>query len=568
MIPGKLLGVFGLLAAQLAAQVSVLTGQYDDARSGVNLHETKLNRSNVKTGAFGKRFSRDVDGYIYAQPLYVPNVAIPGAGTHNVVFVATMHNSIYAFDADSPEAGAPLWKNSDLGAPVPHENSLPLNINTAGSCKTGGSKPVKAALTGGTTLTPEVGILSTPVIDPSTQTLYAVAASLEHGDYCHKLHALDYRTGREKPGSPVVIEASVPGKDYFTRSGPVTFASARLLPDNRWAEHLQRAALSLVNGKVYVGFAVFHDPPVDPNPWHGWLMAYDAATLDQVAAYNTTSTGGGGGIWQSGRGAAADEQGNLYIATGNGDSDGSVNLSDSILKLSPSLSVAAHYSPPNQKVLNDADLDVGTAGPMVLTGKNLVVSGSKQGILYLFDLQMRLLDSFTATLPCAADAWDGCAQLRQYAYWPAVEPSLLYLWGSPIHQAGASPQKDTLRVYSLNTDTRKFDRTPVSVGSVMSGYPGGIVALSASGGQRDTGIVWATTSTDSAEGQTVPGVLRAFDASDVSHELWNSEMNPARDRLGALAKFAAPTVANGQVFVPTFSNQLVVYGLLPAPANP
>jgi len=559
--------VFWLLPAGLTAQVSVLTGQYDEARSGVNLHETKLNRSNVKSGTFGKRFSRVVDGYIYAQPLYVPNVAIPGLGTHNVVYVATMHNSIYAFDADSPEASAPLWKNSELGAPVPHQPYQSLTINTAGSCKAGGSEPVTAALTSGATLTPEVGILSTPVIDPSTQTLYAVTASLEHGDYCHKLHALDFRTGKERSGSPAIIDGSKPGKDYFSRTGPVTFSSARLLLDNKWAECLQRPALSLVKGKIYVSFAVFHDPPLEPNPWHGWLMAYDAATLDQVAVYNTTSTGGGGGIWQSGRGAAADEQGNLYIATGNGDSDGSVNLSGSILKLSPALSVVAHYSPPDQKTLNAADLDVGTAGPMVLTGKNLVISGSKQGILYLFDTEMRLLDSFAATLPCAAAEWDGCAQLRQYAYWPADEP-LLYLWGSPIHQAGSSPQKDVLRAYSLNTGARKFNRMPVSVGTVTSGYPGGIVALSAAGSDRDTGIVWATTSTDSAEGLTVPGVLRAFDASDVSHELWNSEMNPARDQLGGLAKFAAPTVADGQVFVPTFSNQLVVYGLLSAPGTP
>lgn len=244
-----------------------------------------------------------------------------------------------------------------------------------------------------------------------------------------------------------------------------------------------------------------------------------------------------------------------------------MNLSNSILKLSPTLSVVAHYSPPDQKILDAGDLDVGTAGPTVLIGKNLVISGSKQGILYLFDTEMHLLDSFTATLPCAAAQWDGCAQLRQYAYWPAVEPPLLYLWGSPIHENDSSPRKDILRAYSLNTDTRKFNRTPVSAGTVTSGYPGGIVALSAAGSDRDTGIVWATTSTDSAEGRTVPGVLHAFDASDVSHELWNSEMNPERDRLGDLAKFAVPTVANGQVFVPTFSNQLVVYGPLSAPGR-
>ena len=543
--------------------MNVLTGQYDNARTGVNRQETKLNRSNVKNATFGKRFSRTVDGYIYAQPLYASNVMIPGASEHNVVYVATMHNSIYAFDADSQDAKSPLWKNSDLGVAVPHAPSQSLTINTAGSCGGGGSKPVTAQVTGGPTLTPEIGILSTPVIDPSTQTLYVVTASLDHDDYCHKLHALDSRTGREKAGSPVAIQASVPGKDYFSRSGPVTFGSARLMEDRRWMEHLQRPALSLVNGKIYVSFAVFHDPPFQPDPWHGWIMAYDAATLSQVAAYNVTSTGGGGGIWQSGRGAAADEHGNLYIATGNGDWDGRVNLSNSVLKLSPELSVLAHYSPPDQKVLDAGDLDVGTAGPTVLPGKNLIVNGSKQGILYLFDQEMHLLDSFNATQPCAALQWDGCGQLRQYAIWTDVDPPLIYLWGSPVHQGSPMPQKDVLRAYSLNTATRKFTRIPVSTGTVTSGYPGGMVALSASGGDRNTGIVWALTTEDDAEGQTRPGVLRAFDASDLTQELWNSEMDPTRDRLGDLAKFAVPTVANGQVFVPTFSNELVVYGLRP-----
>jgi len=557
----RLFCVSWLLAGGLTAQVSVVTGQYDNARSGVNLHETKLNRLNVKSATFGKRFSRTVDGYIYAQPLYVPHVTIPGAGEHNVVYVATMHNSIFAFDADSPEAASPLWKNSDLGLPVPHGPSESLTINTAGSCSGGGSNPVPAAVTGGSTLTPEIGILSTPVVDPSTHTLYAVAASLEHNDYCHKLHALDSRTGREKAGSPVVIEASLPGKDAFSPSGPVTFASARLLR-GRWVEHLQRPALLLASAKIYVSFAVFHDPFFEPSPWHGWLMAYDAATLGQVSVYNVTSTGGGGGIWQSGRGPAADEQGNLYIATGNGDWDEHANLSNSILQLSPALSVLEHYSPPDQKVLDAGDLDVGTAGPALLTGRKLVVNGSKQGNLYLFDEEMRLLDSFTATLPCAAPQWDGCAQLRQYALWPDVNPPLLYLWGSPIHQGSSAPQKDVLRAYGLNTDSRKFNRIPVSTGTVTSGYPGGMVALSAAGGDRDTGIVWAITNMDDAEAQTVPGVLRAFDASDVAHELWNSDMNPTRDRLGNLAKFAVPTVVDGQVFVPTFSNELVVYGLL------
>ena len=174
---------------------------------------------------------------------------------------------------------------------------------------------------------------------------------------------------------------------------------------------------------------------------------------------------------------------------------------------------------------------------------------------------MHLLDSFNPAQPCAVLQWDGCGQLRQYAIWTDVDPPLIYLWGSPVHQWNPTPQKDVLLAYSLNTGTRKVTRIPVSTGTVTAGYPGGVVALSAAGGDRNTGILWALTTDDNAEGQTIPGILRAFDASDLTHELWNSEMNPTRDRLGNLAKFAVPTVANGQVFVPTFSNELVVYGL-------
>jgi hypothetical protein len=422
--------------------------------------------------------------------------------------------------------------------------------------------PLTAPITAGATLTSEIGILSTPVIDPGTNTIYAVAATLEHNDYCHKLHALDIRTGIEKPGSPVVIDASLPGRDFFTTTGPVTFASARLLPDMTWTEQIQRTALALVNGKLYIGFAVFHDPAFTPNPWHGWLLAYDAATLRQAAAYTVTPTGGGGGIWQSGRGPASDANGNLYIATGNGDWDGNSDLSDSVVKLSSTLSVMAHYSPVDQLDLNTYDLDVGTAGPAVLPGTNLIVNGSKQGILYLLDTKLNLLDSFTATMPCAALEFDGCSQLRQYAYWSSARPPLLYIWGSPIFQNNTVPQKDVLRAYGIDLNAIRFQRTPASIGTISSGYPGGIVALSANGGDPRSGIVWATTTADSAEVRTVAGVLRAFDASNVAHELWNSEMDPERDRLGNLAKFAVPTVANGRVFVPTFSNQLAVYGLL------
>src|SRR5579884_3925315 len=235
--------VLWLLATPIAvAQVSVLTGQYDNSRSSANLQETILNTTNVNPISFGRLFADAVDGYIYAQPLYVPGVKIPGQGVHNVVYVATMHNSIYAFDAD--HGGAPLWKNSSLGAPAPHRYKQSLTINTVGNCTASGANPETAPIVAGASLTPEIGVLSTPVIDPQTNTLYAVTANLEGNNYCHKLHALDITTGMERPNSPVAIEATVNGADFFTISGPIVFSSARLLPDNTWAEHLQRPALT------------------------------------------------------------------------------------------------------------------------------------------------------------------------------------------------------------------------------------------------------------------------------------------------------------------------------------
>src|SRR6202162_2144180 len=268
------------LASPALGQVSVLTGQYDNARTTANLNETILNTSNVNVSQFGLLYSRSLDGLLYAQPLYVPSVVIPGQGTHNVIYLATLHNTVVAFDADTPSQAAPLWQ---------------VNLGPSRPCCFGGF------------ITPEMGILSTPVIDPSTSTLYVVAATVQNGSYFHWLHALNITNGQEKFGGPVSITATVPGSGYDNVGGLVTFNSANIL---------QRSALLLANGTVYVVFASIDDA----DYWHGWLLGYNAGNIQQqVFAYNSTADGQRGGIWQSGRGPVLDANGYIYFMTGNGD---------------------------------------------------------------------------------------------------------------------------------------------------------------------------------------------------------------------------------------------------------
>ena len=268
--------VGGLLVIPAVGQVSVLTAQNDNARSGANLNESVLSTSNVNVSQFGRLFSRSLDGYLYAQPLYVPNVTISGSGTHNVVYVATLHNTVAAFDADNPSQATPFWQ-MNLGPSWP-------------CCPTG-------------FLSPEMGILSTPVIDPATSTFYVVAATYENGSYLHRLHALDITTGQEKFGGPVVIQGSVPGNGEGSQGGLMIFNSQ---------QHLQRAGLLLANDAVYIAFAAIDEG----SPWHGWVMGYSASNIQQqVSVYNTTPDGNAGGVWQSGRGLVSDASGDLYFMT-------------------------------------------------------------------------------------------------------------------------------------------------------------------------------------------------------------------------------------------------------------
>ncbi len=497
-------------APHLAAQVDVLTANYNNARTNANLNETILNTFNVNPSQFGKLFSLPVDGFVNNQLLYVHGVSIPGKGTHNVVYAATHHNSVYAFDADAQ--GDPLW-HVNLGPAVPGADYNMFDVQ-------------------------EVGILSTPVIDGTTNTLYAVANTKENGDYIYRLHALDITTGEEKFSGPTVIAATIPGNNQFdSKNGQVSFVAQ---------PHLQRPGLLLLNNVVYIGFGSHGDVGI----WHGWFLGYNAANIQQqVSAFATSAGGWGAAIWQSGRGPAVDDQGNIYLSTGNGTFDNAANWGESFLKMDTSSGIPVvtdWFAPDNYASLNDLDTDLGSCGP-ILTASGMLVGGGKEGIIYVVDRNKmghtqpgngQIVQSFPAI---------GFG-IYSMAYWERAESPVLYLRG----------QVDTVKAFRMTNG--KFETKPFSQSVFKPGMPLDGMAISGDGSAPYSGILWITST--NVPDQNGPGPLHAVSASNLSQELWNSGMNAARDGLGTLAKFAAPTVANGKVYVPTFSNSLMVYGLI------
>ena len=497
-----------LLASCAQGQISVLTDNYGNARTNSNLSETVLNTLNVNSAQFGKLFTLPVGGYINAQPLYLQDVAIPGKGTHNVVYVVTLHNDVYAFDADT-QASA-LW-HANLGPSVPG-NDYQVDL-------------------------PEIGILGTPVIDDATNTIYVVAHTKENGAYIYRLHALDITTGGEKFGGPAVISAAVASSNAGNVNGQFSFDAS---------QHLQRPGLLLLNNIVYIAFGSHNDS----LPFHGWLMGYNAGNIQQqVSAFLTSPSGWGASIWQGGRGPAADTQGNIYVSTGNGAYDGVANWGMSVLKLDTSSgtpSVADWFTPDNWQSLDDVDNDLGSCGP-VLTAAGTVIAGGKEGVVYQLD---------GGNL---GHEQNGNGQILQHfqaigygifdmAYWERP--------GSPIVYLRA--YNDAIKAFRMTNG--QLETKPFTQSSFGAGLPYDGMAVSADGPAQFSAILWVTaTASGNVNG---PGVLHALRATDLSKELWNSNMNSSRDGLGTLAKFTAPTIANGKVYAPTFSNQLLVYGLL------
>ena len=527
----------GYFSACAADEVNVTTQRYDNARTGENLSEQVLNTSNVNPARFGKLFTRKVDDEIYAQPLYVSKVGIPGRDEPNVLYVATVNNSVYAFDADNPEASEPFWQ-----------------VNLTGT--TPGARPVRASDVGQKCdewtgagyqdFSGNIGIVGTPVIDLASKTIYLVARTKEDDRFVQRLYALDITTGSNRPNSPVVIEASTRGTGDGSSDGVIKFDPKI---------HNQRAALLLANGIVYIAWASH----CDEGPYHGWIMGYDAATLQQVAATVVTPDGWAGGIWQSASGPSADLSGNIYLTTGNGTvtaDKGGRDYGNAFLKMNSSLEVLDWFIPFNFEALNVADNDLGSSGVLLIPGTNLLVSGGQGGgQLYLLDRgnlghfdpsDMQVVQSLTI---------GGGGLHGTSTYWKGPVDSYVYVW----------PNEDAGKMYKLHE--QRLEPAPVSKTRIRASMPGGFLAVSANGAVAGSGIVWALTGKGDANWKSVPGVLRAFDATDLSKEIWNSDKKAGRDRLGLLAKFNTPVVANGKVYVATFSKQLAVYGLLSGPGS-
>jgi len=517
------------LILSATAQVAVTTQHNDNSRTGQNLSETILKASNVSPSTFGKLFSRQVSGQIYAQPLYVPNLNIGGLN-RNIVYVATEGNNVYAFDADDPSALAPLWQ-VNLGTPVPGTDG-----------------------THGCAL-PQIGITSTPVIDLASSTIYVVAKTkdISTNIYHFTLHALDLVTGGEKFGGPVAISGQVPGTCSGSVGGNVPFKE--LLEHNR-------PCLLLQNGVVYIAFGSL----CETSPWHGWLFGYSASSLQQVMIYNTTANGSSGGIWGGGQGLLGDSS-NIYFTTGNGTFDTNwtiVDFGDSVVKLNPSQApltpptVVDYFTPYNQSQLNALDLDIGSGGPMMLPGTGLIVGAGKDAILRLVDTAN--MGHYDPNSNHDVQEFKATAGMFMGApvYWntPNGGP-VIYLWSG----------SDYLKAYRFIGG--KFQTTPVSKSSMRA--PTGHdntspLSLSANGSKPGTGILWASGAAAGDAGVTVGGIMRAFDASNLSNELWDSQQNASRDCVGNYAKFTPPTIANGKVYLATFSSQILVYGLNPPPA--
>ena len=514
-----------LFALTVAAQTPVLMSRYDLNSTGSNPHETILNVSNVNPVSFGKLYSYYVDGAVYAQPLYVPSLAIPGRGRHNVLFVATMNDKVYAFDAD--RNGPPLWMRDFTDerkgiTPVPVTDiTNDNNLNIVGNA----------------------GIEGTPVIDLAASAIFLVVRTKENGAYVQTLHKLRLADGADAVPA-AVIEASVPSSSPDAKDGMLRF-------DPEAGN--QRTALVLVSGNVIIAWASHEDI----QPYHGWVMAYDAKTLKQTAALCTAPDGPEAGIWQSGRAPAVDSAGAIYFEVGNGHYDGKRDFGTSILKLSirnRAFSMDDYFTPHDYDAMNDRDVDLGSTGPLLIPGSDMLVAGSKKGTVYLLDKnKLGRLTANDAGILQAVEV-NGGRILAGPAYWNGI----LYTWS----------EADFLKAFRF--DGHALAPTPFAKGTVGSrGSPGGAISVSSDGNKPGTGIVWGTISNGrSADHGNAPGLLCAFHAETLE-PLWDSEQFPERgrgrqkrDRLGTLVKFVPPVVAAGKVYVPNYDNAVVVYGLL------
>jgi hypothetical protein len=543
--------------AALTVGVTNLTGVYtyhnDLARDGANTLEYALTHANVTTATFGKLFSCSVDGAIYAQPLWVANLSIAGV-VHNVVFVATEHDSLYAFDADTSPCQL-LWQ---------------VSLIDAGHGAGTGETTVPSASSGNLVgqgfgdVSPEIGITGTPVIDPANGILYVVAKSVDSTKtiFYQRLHALDLASGSERAGSPVSIAAS-----YQADNGTAVNFSTR--------QQNQRTALTLTGGSVYMGWGSHEDK----SPWYGWIMGYSyssnpPAGFTQQAVLNVTPNTAEGGIWMAGGAPSVDSGGHLYVITGNGPFDGAAtsgatdDFGDSFLQLKPGagqqhLGVSSFFTPTDQQNLNNKDLDFGSGGSALvlnLSGsaspQHVVVGGGKDGALYVLNGDQ---------MGGSGDA--NALQLVSLGHAIFATPAF---WNNTLYVA---PVGGPMLAYTFDPTAVQFTAASSSVNSY--GFPGSTPSVSASG--TSNGIVWGVDNSKYCTPQSGgcgPAVLHAYAAGALGTELWNSTLQA--DTAGFAVKFTVPTVANGKVYLGTRGNntggatnstsvpgELEVYGLKP-----
>ncbi len=517
----------------------VVTYHNNVARDGTNTQEYALTTSTVTTTSFGKIFSCPVDGAVYTQPLWVPSLSVGGA-FRNIIFVATQHDTVYAFDADLTPCSQ-LWH---------------VNLLDAAHGGTSGETPVPTGDVGSgfQDILPEIGVTGTPVVDLASGTLYMVSKSEGPvGSFHQRLHALDLISGNEKFAGPITIAASVAGTGDGSVIGILNFD-----PQN---EH-QRGALTLVNGTIYIAWAAHEDH----DPYHGWVIGYDAATLAQVAVFNADPNGSRSGIWMSGGAPAVDASGSLYLSTGNGTFDGNSgtppnnDFGDTVMKIGTSsgLALADWFTPFNQAFLDGQDADLGSSGVVILPDQtsgpaHLLVAGGKEGRVYLLDRDV--MGNYCAT--CTTTDTD---VLQSFLAAPAIFGTPAF-WQNKLYLGGTA---DALSLFAFDATTGNFNTVASSQSATSFQFPGPTPSLSAQGASG--GVLWAIDSSrygvPSAFG-TGPAILHAYDAANLSSELWNSSLAANnRDTAGNAVKFTVPTVANGKAYIGT-RTEIDVYGLLP-----
>ena len=530
--------------------VPVPSWRYDLTEAGQNTHETVLTPGNVNASTFGKLFSVNVDSTVYAQPLYIPGLTMNDGRVHNVLFVATENDSIYAFDADSNTGSnaTPLWKATLLDA-----------AHGAGP----GAEAIRSA---GTAIAiqgdigPTIGITGTAVINPATNTMYVVGNTEESGVFYSRLHAINIITGAEQTApavlqSPVEISATVPGTGQGSSGGNVSFDP---LMNN------QRPALVYYNGYVYIGYSSHGDI----GPWHGWLFAYDATAMQQTDVLCLSPNGYGASLWSSGAGFPVDTDGaggRMFMVTGNGtfstnDPPFTPNseLSESILRLNLSggkLTLEDGFTSFNAQYLNNGDYDQGSGGILMFpdqegTNPHILLQEGKEGRVLV--LNRDDLGGFASGASSNTNILqDLPGETKGTWSTPAYWNGRVYIWGSGDN-GGSS---DTPKMFSVTNGVLSSE--PISVGTISSGFPGASFTISSNGAEQ--GIAWAVRTDQYSTGG--PSILYAWDATDLTNILYESDTNAARDSAGSPDRFALATVTNGKVYV-AGKYHVTVYGLL------